>query len=234
MTATKTQHEVPKEEQIIDMQLTSKNGDTKQRKLANYTMKTPTGESKTILKFTDPGDIRDVGLLTWENAGDAEDDQWLYLPASKQVKRIVSGAKKNKFMNTDFSFEDLRPENLTAHTYTFLRDDTLDGQAVSVLEAKPSEKEAAESAYSKRVIFIRKDINFILRAEYFDKRDRHEKTMINTEIAAVQGEIYRAKKCVMKDEVRGTSTLMEVTGRSFAPEWDEALFTERNLQRRSN
>ncbi|MCP4976343.1 MAG: outer membrane lipoprotein-sorting protein, partial [Maribacter sp.] len=106
MEKQKNRHELKYEQMSIEMILENKKGRKKNRGIVYYAFIEETGLSKVMLKFLSPADIKNVGLLTWEHGEEKEDDQWLYLPASKKVKRITSGGKKNKFMGTDYAFED--------------------------------------------------------------------------------------------------------------------------------
>src|SRR5574341_1158535 len=119
MEKQKQLHESKDEDFKQDMQLIDRNGNVSKREVANYYLKTPEKLTKTMIIFLAPADVRGTGLLTWEQKA-REDDQWLYLPASGKERRIAASGKKNKFMGTDFAYEDLRPENLDTHTYNLL------------------------------------------------------------------------------------------------------------------
>lgn len=89
---------------------------------------------------------------------DGNDDQWLYLPATRNAKRIAAAGKKNRFMGTDFAYEDLRPENLAAHSYRLAGSEALDGSDCWVIESVPAnEQQASDTGYGKRRLWVRKD-----------------------------------------------------------------------------
>ena len=105
---------VTDETETLSMTIVAKNGDQKKRSVRRTTRTGPDGLSRTLVRFLAPRDVERTGVLTWENANGV-DDQWMYLPAMKKVKRIASSGKKNRFMGTDFAYEDLRPESTEAH-----------------------------------------------------------------------------------------------------------------------
>ena len=116
MKEQKKRHEAAQEYENIKMVLIDSSGNKETRELKRYAKKDNSGLFKYLARFEGPADIRGTALLTWEQK-DREDDQWLYMPAyGQKLKRIAGGNKKGYFMGTDFSYEDLRPEKLEAHT----------------------------------------------------------------------------------------------------------------------
>src|ERR1043166_9620218 len=125
-------HRAKDEEEALAVKIVDKRGAVKQRRLVRFTVTAPDGLSKVLVRFTAPRDIANTGLLIWE-ARDGDDDQWLYLPGVKKVKRIAASGKKNRFLGTDFAFEDLRSENLALYTYTLTGTETIAGQACYII-----------------------------------------------------------------------------------------------------
>ena len=60
---------------------------------------------KTLIVFESPADIDGTALLSHAKILKA-DDQWLYLPALKRIKRISSVNKSGPFVGSEFAFED--------------------------------------------------------------------------------------------------------------------------------
>src|ERR1043166_3742292 len=125
---------VQDEEETMVMKVMDKSGAAKERRIVWYTRTDPQDLNKILMRFLSPRDLENTGLLTWEKR-DGDDDQWLYLPATKKVTRIAASGKKSRFMGTDFAFEDLRSENLALYTYTLTGTETIDGQACYIIEA---------------------------------------------------------------------------------------------------
>src|SRR5437870_11604485 len=118
---------VKDEEERQRITLVSKGGATKDRTFIRWTLSGTGDLDKIMVRFVAPRDVENTGLLTWE-AKDGNDDQWLYLPATKKPKRIAASGKKNRFMGSDFAFEDLRPESNTLNKYTLVASEPVDGQ----------------------------------------------------------------------------------------------------------
>jgi hypothetical protein len=219
------------EEETQQMTLVNKNGETKQRKVVRQTLTAGNDLSKILIRFKAPRDVEGTGLLTWE-AADGNDDQWLYLPDMKKTTRIASSGKKNRFMGTDFSYEDLRPENLSLHVYNLVGSEAVDGQDCWVIEALPgNDKEAEESGYSKRKLWVRKDIHYTVKREYYDKKERLEKVQTDTKLVNVHGSVWRADQVEMRDLLAGTKTVVTIETRAHDKGLKESLFTASALER---
>lgn len=224
-------HRVRDEEERMVLRLISKTGATKERTIVRYSLSGSDGLDKMLVRFVAPRDVENTGLLTWE-ARDGQDDQWLYLPATRKVRRIASSGKKNRFMGTDFTYEDLRPENVAASRYTLQDAETVDGHACFVVEAVPAtDKLAADSAYSKRRLWLRKDSLAIVKREYYDKPGRLEKVETFADLAVVKGQAWRAGASEMRDVQNGTKTLVVIERRAVDRGLRDDFFTEVELTR---
>jgi hypothetical protein len=174
------------------VKLVSKDGIVKERKVVRYTLNGPDDLDKILVRFLAPRDVENTTLLTWE-AKDGNDDQWLYLLATKKPKRIAASGKKNRFMGTDFTYEDLRPEDLAVNRYALVGRESVDGQECFVIEATPAtERQAADTAYSKRRIWVRSDSYAVSKREYYDRHGRLEKVETFRKLANVKGSAWRA------------------------------------------
>jgi len=232
MERQKQLHESKDEEFRQDMLLIDRNNNTSKREVVNYYIKTPDKLTKTMIIFLAPADVRGTGLLTWEQKG-REDDQWLYLPASGKERRIAASGKKNKFMGTDFAYEDLRPENLETHTYNLLGSEAIGGVDCYKVEALPStDQEKAESGYSKRIFWIRKDTFYTIKKEFYNKQGQLEKVSVDEELANVSGSMWRAKKVTMEDLKAKHKTVTLTTERKIDKGVPGSKFTLRELTKK--
>lgn len=219
------------EEETQRMILLNKAGEPRQRRIVRYTLTAGDDLSKILIRFLAPADVANSGLLTWE-AKDGNDDQWLYLPATKRAKRIASSGKKNRFMGTDFAFEDLRPENLSLHTYNLVGSEMVDDQDCYVVEALPaSDKQAGESGYSKRKLWVRKDTYYTVKREFYDKKGQLEKIQTDRKLVNVKGSVWRANEIEMRDVQAGTKTLVAIESRAQEKGLKDSMFTEAALER---
>ena len=229
MQKQRTMHRTRDETETLVMRLVSKTGAVKERRLVRYTLTGPDNLSKLLIRFLAPRGVENTGLLTWE-APRGDDDQWLYLPATKKVKRIAAGSKSHRFMGTDFAYADMQPENLQTHQYQMLGAEIVDGHECHVIEAVPAtEREATNSGYSKRKLWVRKDNYFTIRREYYDRNGRLEKTGFERKLVQVAGSAWRANELEMHDAEAGTRTILVVESRSVDKGLNESLLTEAGL-----
>ena len=224
-------HRAKDEEETLAVKIVDRRGAVKERRLVRYTVTAPDGYSKILVRFTAPRDIANTGLLIWE-ARDGDDDQWLYLPGIKKVKRIAASGKKNRFLGTDFAFEDLRPESLSAHRYESVGSEMLDGQDCWVIDAVPATpRQAADSGYSRRRLWVRKDITQIVKREFYDTKGRLEKVQIDRRLVNVSGGRWRADEIEMHDVQTNGRTVLTLEKRRLDAGLPETMFTETELAR---
>ena len=233
MQEREKRHERKFEESWVQMKLLDRKGRAKKpRVMITWSKQAAGGLDHRLIKFAAPADIRGTGLLTWEQAGSKEDDQWLYLPASKQVKRIAGSGKKNQFMGTDLAYEDLRPENLSAHAYEISGEATLDGAKCWIITATPkTSKEKRESGYSKRVLYIRQDIYFTVKSEYYGRRGGLDKMATSQKLVKVAGTAWRSNLVTIKRLREGSTTILIHQKRILDKAIDATRFTQQGLKR---
>jgi outer membrane lipoprotein-sorting protein len=214
------------------MTISDSKGREKKRVIHNWSMKNPEGLRRSLIKFSSPTNINNVGVLTWEQEGDADDDQWLSLPATKQVKRITGGSKNNLFMGTDLAYEDMRAQDLDAHQYTILREEPCDGIDCWVIEAIPAtELEKKESGYSKRILWIRKDNYLTCKTEFYGRNGTLAKIGTFSDPVQVKSDLWRNRTTRMERLASQTTTTISLVKLSINEAIDESLFTRRGLIR---
>jgi len=174
--------------QDLKMVLIDKNGSKRNRTIRSYRM--DVGEdTRSIMFFLDPPDVKDTGFLTYDyDEYEKDDEQWLYLPALKKTKRIASGDKSGSFMGSDFSYSDMTERKLDAYDYKLLQADEVGGHAVWVVEAIPNnEKEIDETGYTKQVVFVRQDNHVVVRAKTWLKKGGRNKYLDVKKLEEIDG-----------------------------------------------
>ncbi|MEO1336758.1 MAG: outer membrane lipoprotein-sorting protein, partial [Myxococcota bacterium] len=111
----------------VEMTLINAHGDRVERKMLVQTLEGTNDGDKSIVAFSFPADVNGTKLLTWTHKID-NDDQWLYMPAIKRIKRISSRRQSGSFMGSEFSYEDMSSQEVEKYTYQFLGDETLNGR----------------------------------------------------------------------------------------------------------
>ena len=106
----------------MEMILRNRAGKESRRKISSRQLEVEGDGDKTLSLFHEPRDVRGTAMLTFSH-GLEPDDQWLYLPAIKRVKRISSRNQSGPFMGSEFAFEDLSSQELDKYDYQYLRDE---------------------------------------------------------------------------------------------------------------
>jgi len=207
--------------------LVDRGGDERTREARRYLKESGEDEYRGLFVFLGPADIRGTALLTWQHR-DRDDDQWLYLPAKGRMQRITGGGETGYFMGTDFTYEDLKGEDLDGQQYVVLREDESGGTPCWVVEARPTGDGAGRrSAYGRRLLWIAKETLASLRIEYFDRRDKPLKVLTAEGWERIAGSVWRPGKLRMENLRSGHRTLVETVERALDRELADETFTER-------
>jgi hypothetical protein len=159
------------------------------------------GQSKSIIRFTEPPEVLDVALLI-VNHPDRASDQWMWTPALQRDRRIALQDRSTRFFGTDFSFEDLEERVAGHYNHTLLAEEPIDGGDAWKIEAVA--RGSRSSQYSKQILWIRKDNYVTVRIDSFVK-DEVVRRLQSSKIQAVQG-IWTAHEMVMTDLPRDSRT----------------------------
>ena len=181
---------------------------------------------KSYTRFTEPADIDGTAFLTWENKG-RDDDQFLYLPSLKRVRRIVASQKKSRFVNTDYTYEDMQSRDVDEDRHRLLNEEKCQGYDCWVLESKPIDPKSSQ--YGKRISWIVKQAYIPIRMDYFDNRDRKVKQYRAAILKKIDG-IWTAIEYEMHDLRREHRTLMKLTEMRYNRGLDDRIFTKTYLQ----
>lgn len=210
------------------MILKDKKGDTSEREMRVKALEGPETEGdKTLMVFESPKDQKGTALLTYQHKS-RDDDQWLYLPALKRVKKIASKNKSGPFMGSEFSFEDVGGQQLDEYTYKYLRDETYDGQDCFVVEGYPKDE---NSGYTKVISWVDKQHYRTLKAEFHDRKNSHLKTLTATGFKLYIDKFWRPDQVEMVNLQTGKSTKLITKDQQFKSGLKETDFTQNSLQR---
>jgi uncharacterized protein len=191
----------------VEMEMVLRNaaGQESLRSLKFLTLEVPDENvgDKSLVLFGSPRDIQGTALLSYAKIL-TPDDQWLYLPALKRVKRISSANKSGPFVGSEFAFEDFTSLELNKYDYLYLRQETVDGMAMDVVERIPRYK---NSGYTRQVSWVDQDIYQIRKVEFYDRRGDLLKTLHLQSYREYDG-IWRSQKLTMVNHKTGKSTDM--------------------------
>ena len=210
------------------MVLRNKKGQESLREVRVKMLETVDDGFKSLFVFDQPRDARGTALLIHGHK-DRPDDQWLYLPALKRVKRISSSNRSGSFMGSEFTYEDMTIQEVEKYTYRYLRDESCgDGLDCVVTERVPVEK---GSVYRRQLVWRDKSALRVWKVEYFDRKDAHLKTLTVGEYQQYLDGYWRAGKMVMVNHLTGKSTDLIWTDYRFRTDVDDRDFTRTGLRR---
>jgi outer membrane lipoprotein-sorting protein len=188
----------------VEMILRNKQGQESIRLIRSKTLEVDGDGDKSLTIFDEPNDVKGTALLSFTHK-QGPDDQWLYLPALKRVKRIASDNKSGPFMGSEFAYEDISSQEVEKYTYKFLRDDTLDGMEVFVFERYPVDK---KSGYTRQIIWLDKEHYKERKIEFYDRKDTLLKTLLLTDYHQYLDRFWRAHQMYMENHQTGKSTTL--------------------------
>ncbi len=209
------------------MVLRNKQGKESLRQLRVKVLETDGGGNKSLFVFDRPRDVQGTALLVHTHK-ETDDDQWLYLPALKRVKRISSSNKSGSFMGSEFAYEDLGTPEVEKYTYRYLRDEPCFEMTCTVVERFPLDK---RSGYQRLLVWQDKDELRIWKVEYYDKKNSHLKTLTINDYNLYLDRFWQAGEMTMVNHLTGKSTVVTWKDFNFRTELKESDFTQTGLKR---
>ena len=182
---------------------------------------------RSLVLFDSPPDQRGTALLTW-NQRDADDDQWLYLPALRRVKKLAARNRSGPFVGSEFAFEDLTSEDVENYTWKYLDSAQCSLGACYRVERVPVE---SWSGYSRQIAWYDIDALRLARVEYFDRKGEHLKTLDAGEWVEAEGGYWRASYMDMQNHVTGRRTELFWSPHAFGTGLDASNFSTNALRR---
>ena len=211
----------------LTMTLTNKQGKQRVRKIKQFSKDLGDVE-KSIMYFQSPADVKNTSFMNWTYDGDKSDDQWIYLPAIKKVKRISSDSKSDYFMGSDFTYDDLGDRKLDADTHKLIKSETVNGKACYVVESVSKDE---DYMYSKTITWIRKD-NFVgVKKEFYDEDDELLKILTIKKVEKIAG-FWIISDSEMKHVQKNHKTSIVLSNIKVNTGISASKFSERMMMRR--
>ncbi|MDD4057794.1 MAG: outer membrane lipoprotein-sorting protein [Bacteroidales bacterium] len=187
--------------------------------------------TKMMMKFTDPADVKGTSILIYDYE-DRADEMWIYMPALKKTRRVVSNEKGKNFMGSEFTNADMSKPNIDDFEYKIISSETINGKACHVIEATPASKESLNSnGFSRKVSYIDKENYLCYKIEYYDLKGRHLKTQIIGDYRAVEGGNFFYYEMEMKNEQNGRKSVLVTDKFKAQSQMSEAQFSPSNLDK---
>jgi outer membrane lipoprotein-sorting protein len=211
----------------LQMILRNRQGQTTERNIRNKQLEVTGDGDKSMSIFDSPKDVQGTAFLSYTHVKDA-DDQWLYLPALKRVKRISSSNKSGPFMGSEFAYEDITSQEVEKYTYKWLRDEKYDGRDTFVMERYPTYK---HSGYTKQVAWIDKEMYQPLKIDFYDRKGALLKTLTQHEYKKYLGKFWRPSRMEMVNHITKKSTTLKWSNFHFNSGLTDRDFDRNSLKR---
>ena len=221
-------------EMLSTMTIIDNRGRERVRKIATVSKLYDNGETeKRLIRFLSPADVKGTGLLTFDYEN-KDDDMWLFMPALRKTRRLVSTEKAKNFMGSEFTYADMTPPILDNFTYEILGEEEVTGTTCWKIEMKPVDDDVAdENGFSKRISFIAKQDFVIRKAIYYDLDGEFHKELAveNVKEIDTKNHKYRPMRMVMTNQQNGRKSVLDVDEIQFNPDVKDEFFTTRYLER---
>ncbi len=211
----------------LTMTLTNSRADQRVRKIKQF-IKDMGQVEKKIMFFLAPADVRNTSFMSWSyDKKGKDDDQWIYLPALRKVKRISSDSKSDYFMGSDFTYDDLGDRHPSDDTHKLLRQEKLNNEDCYVVESTPKDE---EYMYSKTISWVIKDKWIGLKKDFYDEDGEHLKTLTVKSWSKIKG-YWIVSESEMKNVRKNHTTNMKLQNIKIDSGIASNKFTERMMKR---
>jgi outer membrane lipoprotein-sorting protein len=213
---------------VMTMELVNKRGSKRVRSMQSYA-KDEGKDSKSIMFFQEPADVKGTGFLTWDyNDEDKDDDRWLYLPAMKKTRRISgSSAKKEYFMGSDFTYDDMGNRDVDSDEHVLLREETVNGHPCYVVQSTPKDD---DGLYSRTEGWIDKEHYVAHKILFYDAMGSLMKELHVEEMEQIGG-IWTVTRMRMQNHQRNHSTVIYIESMEYDRPMDNSMFTVNALEK---
>ena len=191
-------------------------------------------EKRSVIFYLQPKNIKDTAFLTYDYPQTVDDDQWLYLPAMRKVKRISASDRGDYFLGTDFTYEDIKLEtkvSIEDYIHKTIGEDEVDGHHCYVVESKPVDDETAkELGYGRIEQCVDDEIWMVRRSRFWNTRGKPLKTMYAKDIRQVQG-IWTRHRLEVENHKTGHRTFFTFSKVDYAEGVNDSVFTQNAIRR---
>ena len=217
----------------MTMTLINKKGSKRVREVLSY-RKDYGKDFKRIMFFLKPADVKGTALMTFAyDDPEKDDDQWLYIPELRKIKRISSKNKKGYFMGTDLTYVDMGDRDYEDYDYKLLKEESEEGQECYVVESLPKNKKVKkDTGYAKTITWVRKDNFLSVRVDFYNKRGKFFKRLKLENVREIDG-VWTPTRLTMKNEKAKHTTIITFSYTKFNGELGDDIFTKRSLKKGS-
>lgn len=188
---------------------------------------------KRIIRFLSPAEVKGTGMLIYDY-DERTDDMWIYMPALRKTRRIISNEKNKSFMGSEFSNADMSAPNLEDFDYSVSGSEFIEGTDCWIIEVVPVDEDVMdEVGYDRQVAWVGKHDFVFRKAEYYDEDDEIFKRMITSDIREMgsSGKKYIATRMEINNIQNGRRSVMTIDKIQYNPDVKEDYFTLAYLER---
>jgi len=211
----------------LKMLLKDRKGLITERVMKMKLLEVPEDGDKSLIVFDSPRDVRGVAVLSHAHKT-GSDEQWLYLPALKRVKRVASKNRTGPFLGSEFSLEDLSFQEVEKFSYEYLRDEVLEGKEFDVIKRIPLDP---YSGYTKQIVWVSKMDSLIHQIHHYDRKSFHFKTQIFRGYKKYLNKFWRPNEIHMINHQTNKTTTLFFEDMAFNTGLSEKDFTQNSLKR---
>ena len=218
------------ERTTYDMELIDAAGKVEQTRRIDLFFKRLPDREVTLQKFLSPPVLEDTGMMIVDS-GEATNDIWMYLPATRRLRRISGAEKSNWYMGTQFTYEDFEDYQVDAYDFTLRGKEACgEGARCWVVEAVPAtEAEQKASGYTGKVYWLEEESLYPVRVDYLGGDGREVKRYTVSGLVKV-GEYHRPREGVMEDLTNGRRTRLVVHERQLDEPLEDYYLSKRYLR----
>jgi hypothetical protein len=217
-------------EVTMRMVLRNRQGEESVRNFRTKSLEVPDDGDKSMSIFDEPRDVKGTALLTFTHKT-GSDDQWLYLPALKRVKRISSENRSGSFVGSEFAYEDLSSQEVEKYTYKWISDEPCPG--MEELTCWKSERYPTDenSGYTRQIAWVDQDEYRAWKIDFYDRKDAHLKTLVFSDYRQYLDKHWRAHTLAMVNHQTGKSTDLNMENFTFKVGLQDRDFNQKALSR---
>jgi hypothetical protein len=188
---------------------------------------------KRIIRFLSPAEVKGTGMLIYDY-DKKNDDMWIYMPALRKTRRIISNEKSKSFMGSEFSNADMSAPSLEDFKYSFKGSGLVGGTDCWIIEVIPVNEDVMdEVGYERQLAWIGKQDFVFRKADYYDEDGELFKQMISSDVKQIDssGEKFMATRMEMNNVQNGRKSVLTIDKIRYNPDIKEEYFTLGYLER---
>lgn len=182
---------------------------------------------QSLAIFDAPADVAGIAFLSHTHILKS-DDQWLFLPSLKRVKRISPANKTSPFIGSEFSYEDLASPEVEKYTYKYVGDGVVESRASYLLERYPVDD---NSGYSRQLVWVDQERHVALKIEYYDRKNSKLKTLHSRGFKKYLDRYWQPSEMSMENHQSGKRSVLNWSNYRYGQDLGAQDFNPSSLTR---